>query len=894
LKPLKIELPNGFQINPEVQLRDLDRADFEDSLYLFLRNAWRFIDSAPWTDGWPIEAVAEHLQAVVDGDIKRLIINIPPRCGKLLADDTPVLTTNGWKNHGELQVGDHVFTPSGVPTRVEAISEPAPANVRMEFFDGSVIYCHEDHEWVFYNRSTKTWENVEARVFLEPRRGRWGQTKGKVKQVLSDDRALYQLPLKCALQFPEAILKMPPYVLGAWLGDGSTGKPCISHAASDQSYIDKIVGLGYPISTSHVHAKTGVLTTYFSGSGGRSNPPRMTQELRELGVFTDKHIPQAYLRASVGQRLELLAGLIDTDGNVDEGSRCHFTTSSRALADGVVELVRSLGWRASEIEIEPVLSSSGIQGKRPYWVISFQPSMHIPTALERKRIKRLAPKRRIGLKSVSFDPCGKIGRCIQVAMGDGLYLAGRHLTPTHNSSITSVAFPAWTWAQMVNGSTCGPGVQFLHASYAQQLTLRDSVKCRRLIESPWYQGMWGDRFTLNTDQNTKSRFGNDKGGERLITSVGAAVTGEGGDIIVIDDPNAANEAFSEANIEATKEWWDGTMSTRLNNPKTGAFVVIQQRLAEDDLTGHILEKEADNWTHLCLPMRYEPERAFVSKIGWQDPRSEPGELLWEDRFGDAEVASLERALGIYKSAGQLQQRPEPAGGGIIKRDWWQLWEQREFPPMDFIIASLDTAYTVKTSNDPSAMTVWGVFTTDTHATAYRMLDADGRPMYIDRSFNETAPKVMMIHAWTERLEFHDLVEKVAKTCKALKVDKLLVENKASGISLAQEMRRLYGNEGFAVQLSDPKSMDKMARLYSVQHLFAEGMIYAPDKQWADEVITQVGQFPKGRHDDLVDTVSMSIRHLRDIGLLTRTKERLDEIEGMKTYPGKQDAPLYPA
>ena len=151
----------------------------------------------------------------------------------------------------------------------------------------------------------------------------------------------------------------------------------------------------------------------------------------------------------------------------------------------------------------------------------------------------------------------------------------------------------------------------------------------------------------------------------------------------------------------------------------------------------------------------------------------------------------------------------------------------------------------------------------------------------------------MMHAWTERLEFHDLVEKVAKTCKALKVDKLLIENKASGISVAQEMRRLYGNEGFAVQLSDPKSLDKMARLYSVQHLFSEGMIYAPDKKWTEEVITQVGQFPKGRHDDLVDTVSMSIRHLRDIGLLTRSAERIQEIEGMKTYPNKQETPLYP-
>ena len=462
------------------------------------------------------------------------------------------------------------------------------------------------------------------------------------------------------------------------------------------------------------------------------------------------------------------------------------------------------------------------------------------------------------------------------------------------STITSVAFPAWTWAQPNRSPTSGPGVQFLMASYANQLVLRDSVKCRRLIESPWYQKHWGDRFRLNSDQNTKSRFSNDQGGERLITSVGAAVTGEGGSIIVIDDPNSASEAFSEANIESTIEWWDGTMSTRLNDAKTGAYVIIQQRLAENDLTGHVLEKDIGEWTHLCLPMKYEADRAFVTNIGWEDPRTEEGELLWPDRFGPAEVKNLEKSLGPFMAAGQLQQRPEPAGGGVIKREWWQLWEERAYPPMDFIVASLDTAYTIKTNNDYSALTVWGVFSNDDRAVASRFLDADGRPMYIDRHYTSGVTKVMLMYAWQERLEFHDLVEKVAKTCKSLKVDKLLVENKAAGISVAQELRRLYGNEGFSVQLSDPKSMDKLARLYSVQHLFAEGMVYAPDKEWAEQVISQVGQFPKGKHDDLVDTVSMSIRHLRDVGLLTRGVEYSEAVEQSKAYPqASKDVPLYP-
>jgi len=579
----------------------------------------------------------------------------------------------------------------------------------------------------------------------------------------------------------------------------------------------------------------------------------------------------------------------------------------------------------SKTEYEPRLSTSGIQGKSPCWTVSFQPTMAIPTALPRKQIKRLAPKRAIGLKSVTLDPCGKVGKCIEVDSPDGLYLVGKNLIPTHNSSITSVAFPAWTWAQTERSATSGPQVQFLCASYGSSLAMRDSVKCRRLIESAWYQQYWGERFKLTSDQNTKGRFLNDQRGERLITSVDAKITGEGGSIIIVDDPNAANEAFSEANIQSTIDWWDGTMSTRLNDQKTGAMIVIQQRLAENDLTGHILENDSEGeWTHLVLPMRYEWDRHCSTVIGWNDPRGcddegEPlvtvapngmreaitreaevelkgrnGELLWEERFGEKEVARLERVLGPFGAAGQLQQRPEPAGGGVIKSEWWNLWEHKAYPGMDFILASLDTAYTTSSSNDYSALTVWGVFTEDFKAQEIRSFVKGSGNRHVERTYVEGSPKLMLMHAWQEKMEFHQLIEKVADTCRRLRVDKLLIENKAAGISVSQEMRRLYSSASWAVQLSDPKSMDKLSRLISIQHLFADGLIFAPDYTWAQEVINQVSMFPKGKHDDLVDTVSMSIRHLRDLGLLTRTSERMEELESFKVYPGKGPVPLYPA
>jgi hypothetical protein len=363
---------------------------------------------------------------------------------------------------------------------------------------------------------------------------------------------------------------------------------------------------------------------------------------------------------------------------------------------------------------------------------------------------------------------------------------------TGKSSILATAFPAWCWAQREYTVTSGPGVRFLYASYAERLSLRDSVRCRRLIESPWYQALWGQRFNLAADQNTKHRFANNIGGERLITSIGqaASATGEGADIFCIDDANAANQALSEATIEATNDWWDQTASTRLNDPKLGAFINQQQRLGEDDLSGHILEKNIGEWTHLCLPMRYEADRSFVTVIDWKDPRTTEGELLWPERFGEEEVRVLEATMGPWAAAGQLQQRPEPKGGGVIKREWWKTWEEPAFPPMDFILASLDTAYTEKTINDFSALTVWGVFSSATKAMPGRIIDTDGRPVYIDRSFTDPAPNVMLMTAWQEHLELHDLVTKTAETCKKLKVDMLLIENKAAGISVAQEIRRL--------------------------------------------------------------------------------------------------------
>jgi predicted phage terminase large subunit-like protein len=294
-----------------------------------------------------------------------------------------------------------------------------------------------------------------------------------------------------------------------------------------------------------------------------------------------------------------------------------------------------------------------------------------------------------------------------------------------------------------------------------------------------------------------------------------------------------------------------------------------------------------------LPMEFEPERAFTTSIGWDDPRTEEGELLWPERFAEEQVEVLKKRLGPWKAAGQLQQRPEPKGGGIIKRDWWQLHDAPHFPQFDYVLASLDTAFTTKQENDFSALTVWGIFTSDTVAQPSKQVIRGERLVNVDpREYGNQAPKVMLMNAWQERLELHDLVMRVQKSCKEMKVDRLLIEDRAAGHSVAQELRRLFGHEDFAVQLVNPGAIDKVSRVYAIQHIFAEGMVFAPNRQWAEMTITQCAAFPRVKFDDIVDTTAQALTYMRRAGLLTRSAEHIADVGESLKHRGAPPANLY--
>lgn len=231
------------------------------------------------------------------------------------------------------------------------------------------------------------------------------------------------------------------------------------------------------------------------------------------------------------------------------------------------------------------------------------------------------------------------------------------------SLIISVFWFCWVW-------TIRPECRFIYASYAQTLSVRDSLKCRRLLLSLKYQAMFGDKFRITGDQNTKIRFENDKSGHRISTSVGGVGTGEGGDIICADDAQSAAEAFSKKIVQATMDWWDNAMSTRGNDAKTVCRVIVMQRLAANDLSAHVLEQ--GGYVHLFLPMEFETERRCITSLGWEDPRTKEGELLWPERFDKKAIAEFKQRMNPYMYAGQMQQRPAPKGGLKFRREWFSV------------------------------------------------------------------------------------------------------------------------------------------------------------------------------------------------------------------------------
>jgi len=451
-----------------------------------------------------------------------------------------------------------------------------------------------------------------------------------------------------------------------------------------------------------------------------------------------------------------------------------------------------------------------------------------------------------------------------------------NIPPRHSkSTIVSVMWPMWEWLT-------DPAQKFLCASYSGNLSIRDNLKARRLIQSPWYQDRWGHMFRLAGDQNAKQRYENDKTGYRLATSVGGTATGEGGSRLLLDDPHSAQEAQSDAIRESALEWFDVVWSTRLNDPKADVMVTIMQRLHERDISGHIIE-DIGGWEHLMIPAEWDGVRRKTS-VGPYDPRQKKGELICPDRFGEDEIADLKKLLGAYGSAGQLQQEPTPSEGGILKTQYFELWPHNTgLPPFEYILQSYDCAFTEKSTGDPTACTVWAVFTHD------------------------GARHVMLIDAWDEHLAYPDLRAKAIKQwgteyggmskdspfSRKKRPDRILVEAKASGQSLLQDLRLAK----VPAIPYNPGNADKVSRAHQAAPTLELGLVWIPESKktpghavsWAQPFIKELSKFPVGAHDDYVDTFTQAIIYLKNDGFFDLPQARdMDEpqlrlVENVNPY-----------
>lgn len=772
--------------------RELGKRSFKH----FAQMAWPVIEpSTKLKWGWAMEAICDHLQAVSEGKFSRLLMNVPPGTSKSLEENTQILTLDGWKRHGDLRVDDYVFGPDGLPKRVVGCSPnyyEESASVR--FDDGSEIVSGYAHEWVVERdkcSSSTGWNRIREPIIVETKDLIHGGRPDRIRNC----KAIYQ---------PYRQLPIDPYIFGAWLGDGSSGNGYLNVSHEDIEHFKQY----------------GTISRVEKPDDRRKQPfyrvlvPDLQFKLRALMVLNNKHIPDNYLFSDATSRIALLQGLLDTDGHVDKYGMIFFSNNNEQIIDAAYHLAASFG-------AKPVKSArySTLNGKRfgPHYRITFtSPKGFDFFRLERKQKKvRQSEKDRSFCRYVkSVTSVGKrITKCIQVE--GGVYLAGKNLVPTHNSTLSSVLWPAWEW-------TRSPGERFLGTAHKQDLALRDNMKCRRLIQSSWYQERWP--LELMGDSNAKSKFENEHLGFREAMAF-TSLTGSRGSRVIIDDPLSADDANSQAALKAAELTFLESLPTRVND-EDSAIVIIMQRLHERDTSGIILAKELP-YVHLCLPMRFEPDRRCTTPI-FSDPRTAEGELLFPERFPESVVLELEKTLGSYASAGQLQQRPSPRGGGIFKLEWLHFWTV--LPRLEWRTIYADTAQKTAEQHDYSVFQCWGRGT-------------DGKAYLLDQIRGKWEAPELLAQARAFWAKHKALDGYEMGTLRALKA-----EDKSSGTGLIQSLKR----EAIPI-VGIPRDKDKQVRAFDAAPLLEAGLVCIPHAApWVSDFMAELTSFPAAAHDDQID------------------------------------------
>ena len=428
-----------------------------------------------------------------------------------------------------------------------------------------------------------------------------------------------------------------------------------------------------------------------------------------------------------------------------------------------------------------------------------------------------------------------------------------NIPPRHAKSLlVSVFWPCWQWIKK-------PECRWMFASYNAALSIRDALKMRRIVESPWYQANWGETVKFMGDQNAKTKFENTATGYRMALGVGGSATGDGGDITVVDDPHNVLDALSDKVLQSTCDWHAEAWSSRLNDPKTGCRVVIGQRVSEKDVSQQIIDQ--GDWCELILPMRYEPDRHCVTAIGWEDWRKTDGELLWPQRFGEKEAQELERSMGSYAAAAQLQQRPAPRGGGMYQRGWFEVIKALAEPSVIKRARIWDFAATQDGGDWSTGMlvakTVRGQFIVED------IVRLQGSPFRVRETVENTAKR--------DGHAVHILIPQDP--------------GQAGADQAADYIRRLAGYVVHAIR----PSQNKATRAAPAAAQAEAGNIKLMDRPWVGCLLDELSVFPNGRNDDQVDTLSDAINYLAQGGGGMASSVNLPGRHGIEKIERGRDA-----
>ncbi len=414
------------------------------------------------------------------------------------------------------------------------------------------------------------------------------------------------------------------------------------------------------------------------------------------------------------------------------------------------------------------------------------------------------------------------------------------------SHCASVAFVAFLLGH-------DPTAQIICASYGQELANKHALDCRTILASNWYQVLF-PHTRLSVERQAVQEFMTTQLGFRLSTSVGGVLTGRGSDFIIIDDPLKPDEALSETQRKAVNEWFDHTLYSRLNDKKNGCIILVQQRLHEDDLVGHVLGVEP--WNVVRFPAIAEENETHVIQTPYGTRRFQrrAGEALHPEREPLDVLNHLREAQGEYNFAGQFQQAPAPLGGGLVKAEWFKTYTAAD-PPAKFemVLQSWDTANKPTELSDYSACTTWGI----------------------------KEKHVYLLHVFRKRLGYPELKRAVREQAEAFGPQTILIEDKASGTQLIQE---LVSDGMHAIKKYEP-TMDKIMRMNSVTSTIENGFIHLPDKAaWLGEYLHELTTFPKGKYDDQADSTSQALDWFKNdsmnqtYGLIEYMKQQAERMK----------------